>query len=132
LSRVRRKAQQFEIAELEGRSMAKADAHTNGSLATIQVRVSERGPVLHVSGELDVNNSHLVVETVRSLHLDGQRTVAVDLTDLTFCDASALAAFIKASQHLRQVGGRLVITRASGIPRRVLTFPGVDKYLEVQ
>ncbi len=112
--------------------MAEPDAHINGSLATIQVRTSERGPVLRVSGELDVNNSHLVVETVRSLDLDGQRMVAVDLTDLTFCDASALAAFIKASEHLRQVGGRLVITRASGIPRRVLTFPGVDKYLEVQ
>ena len=109
-----------------------SDAHTNVSLATIQVRISDSGPVVHVSGELDVNNSYLLVETVGSLDLDGHRTVTVDLSDLTFCDASSVAAFIKASRLVRDAGGRLLVTRATGLPRRVLTFPGVDQHLDVR
>jgi anti-sigma B factor antagonist len=103
-----------------------------GSLIAIDVRDSDRGPVMQVSGELDITNSDLLLQAVRTLDLDGQRSVVLDLTGLTFCDASGAAAFIEASRHLRHVGGRLRITGASGLPRRVLTLTGVDEYLEVQ
>ena len=103
-----------------------------GPGVTIRVGAPDNGHTVTVSGELEFSNAHRLFETVANIHLDGHRSVVLNLTGLTYCDAAAVSALIRAHKYVRGAGGRLSITGVSGIPQRVLTLTGVDKFLDVQ
>ena len=58
-------------------------------------------------------------------------TVVVDLADLTFMDSSGLAALVLARSRVVAGGrGELVLTRPTGIVRRVLEIVGLSAWVK--
>ena len=96
---------------------------------TITVDAHDHGHTVTLSGEMDFANADGLLETMANIPLDGHTSVVLDLTGLTFCDASAVSALVRTHHYVRDAGGRLTVTGASGTPRRVLTLTGVDRLL---
>jgi anti-anti-sigma factor len=97
-----------------------------------QLQISMRPTVgvdrwrIAVAGELDVDTSPQLVDAVGSaLSLPGCRDVIVDLGQVTFADASAVNALVRARLACRHVGGRLTVFGARGVVAEILYLTGV-------
>ena len=112
----------------DGQPLARCD----GLRISAEPGASERGLIVSISGELDIFNADSLVDAVGGLELDGDRTVVLDLTGLTFCDAAGVSALLTTNRFLRHHGRRLKIHGISGMPRRVLSLTGADHVLEVE
>jgi anti-sigma B factor antagonist len=86
---------------------------------------------MRLAGEVELATSHLLIEAISGIELDGRRVVVLDLTDVTFCDARGLAAVLTAHRTISGNGGHLTIRGASGIVRRIFTLTGVDQALDI-
>jgi anti-sigma B factor antagonist len=79
-----------------------------------------------VAGELDVDSSPQLVDAVTTaLSLPGCRDVIVDLSQVTFADASAVNALVQARLACRHVGGRFTVFGARGAVGEILYLTGV-------
>lgn len=103
-----------------------------GSILSVDVSVHDDGLTVSVTGELDFSNAERLIDAIGGIELDGHRSVALDLTDLTFCDVRGAAALHHVNERIRSVGGRLTVRGASGLPRQILILTGVDQALEIE
>ncbi|WP_329527030.1 STAS domain-containing protein [Streptomyces sp. NBC_01462] len=74
---------------------------------TVRRHDDKNRALITLAGEIDLETVPLVRASLEQCLRDGIRTVDVDLTSLTFCDCSALNAFLHASQRLTAAGGTL-------------------------
>jgi len=84
---------------------------------------------LGLAGELDLATEPIVLATVDQLRSAGLERVALDLTEVSFCDARGLAALVALHDRLACSGIRLTVV---GIPRhvrRLLAITGLDEKL---
>ncbi|MEU5112549.1 STAS domain-containing protein [Streptomyces longwoodensis] len=80
--------------------------------------------LITLAGEIDLVTAPLVREVLgRCLH-DGIHRIDVDLTAVTFCDASGLNAFLLASLLTTDAGGALRLHHPSRAMTRVLDITG--------
>lgn len=85
------------------------------------------GHVVYFYGELDMSGTELAEETlVRA----ARSTVVLDLSGLTFLDASGLRAIVAAKQRIEADGNKFCIRGAFGIVRRVFEITELVHYLE--
>jgi anti-anti-sigma factor len=82
-----------------------------------------------VAGELDLCCVDEFTDELATVLGEGFREVQLDLEHLAFCDASGLRAMLAADRWLRSGGGRLTITGASPIMRRLLEIVGMTYLL---
>jgi anti-sigma B factor antagonist len=99
---------------------------------SIQERDEAGVHVLAVSGELDIATAPELCA-----RLDASRTVRrprmlVDLTDVDFCDSTALRALLGAASEVRAHGGRfaIVCTPAGGVAR-LLDIVGASEWMAI-
>ncbi|SCL28818.1 anti-anti-sigma factor [Micromonospora inyonensis] len=83
------------------------------------------GVRLRLAGELDLNTAPQLAATIDHLLSDGQVQLLVDLADLTFCDSTGIAAFVRGDNACAAVGGWLRLTGATGRVARVLRMTGL-------
>jgi len=117
----------FESHTFDGSTDAES-----GTPITISVSSTGPEPIISAAGELDFTNAHLLVETVTGLELDGHRTVVLDLSGLTFCDARGVSALLTANNSVGSAGKRLLLRGVAGIPRRLLSLTEADSSLDVE
>jgi anti-anti-sigma factor len=103
-----------------------------GTPITISVSTGDHQPTVTAAGELDFTNAHLLVDTVTGIELDGHRTVVLDLSGLSFCDARGVSALLKAHSCVRSAGRRLLLRGVSGVPLRVIGITGADSSLDLE
>ncbi|MEE6307780.1 STAS domain-containing protein [Plantactinospora veratri] len=84
---------------------------------------------LHLGGELDITTAPTLSAEIDELVDDGHRRLLVDLAELTFCDSSGLAAFVRGDDRAAARGGWLRLTGATGRVERVLRISGLDDLL---
>lgn len=84
---------------------------------------------LYLGGELDITTVPEFAATIDKLVEDGQRRLLVDLTELSFCDSSGLAAFVRGDDLAGSRGGWLRLTGATGRVDRVLRISGLAELL---
>ena len=77
------------------------------------------------SGELDVANEHDVVESVTASFDDAGKTVVVDLSQLTFIDASGVRALMRCYRCALACRVRFYVRGAEKAVARVLDLTGV-------
>jgi anti-sigma B factor antagonist len=56
--------------------------------------------------------------------------VVVDLSDVEFLDSTGIRALLDTDREATRLGGRLLVTGANGIVRRMLELTGVLQHLE--
>jgi anti-anti-sigma factor len=80
---------------------------------------------LRLAGEIDLTNSDLLDEQMRSEITNQTRSVLIDLTGIEYLDSTALRLFFGLAERLERMQVQLtVIAPATSIPRRVLDMAG--------
>ena len=83
--------------------------------------------VVSVTGELDIataEQAYLYISDV----IDAWPTpVSVDLSGLTFCDASGLGVLARVARHARQAGRQLKLTAARPSLLKIMRITGLDR-----
>ncbi|HSE70525.1 MAG TPA: STAS domain-containing protein [Nocardioidaceae bacterium] len=98
----------------------------------LEVRSLDDRTVLLVYGELDMATATRVSDAIDEMvHAGLVGDVVVDVTALTFCDVRGLAALLGAHQTIRRAGGRLTVSGASVMVRRLLDLSRLDSVMEL-
>lgn len=83
--------------------------------------------VVGVVGELDCASGPTLEDRLEDLiENQGNRTVIIDLENLTFVDSSGLSVLVTAFRNLRERGGRLSLRRPSPSTQRVFEVTGLN------
>jgi anti-sigma B factor antagonist len=94
----------------------------------LSCRADEDGnQVVSVTGELDIATAEQAYDYISDI-IDGrQAPVSVDLSGLTFCDASGLGVLARIARHARQAGGQLRLTAARPSLLKIMRITGLDR-----
>jgi anti-anti-sigma factor len=84
---------------------------------------------LMLAGEIDLANCGQIAADVEHLCRGPDRRVRIDLGAVTFIDAAAVGAFVRAYHRARALGCELVLRNVHGLPRRVLELLDLDTVL---
>ncbi|MFU8876095.1 STAS domain-containing protein [Micromonospora sp. SL4-19] len=87
---------------------------------------------LRLAGELDLSTTPQLNDAIDRLTAEGHREFLVDLTELTFCDSTGIAAFVRGDNRAAAAGGWLRVTGATGRVARVLQVTGLAEVLRYE
>jgi anti-sigma B factor antagonist len=83
--------------------------------------------IVSVAGELDIATAEQAYSYISEV-IDGRPApVTVDLSGLTFCDASGLGALARIARHARQAGRQLMLTSAQPSLLKIMRITGLDR-----
>lgn len=85
--------------------------------------------VLAVDGELDVYTCEQLRDELLALAAAGHHRIALDLSDLDFCDSSGLGVMVGAVKRARDHGGGLTVYGADERFLRVLRITGLVRVM---
>lgn len=97
----------------------------------LEVRQLPGATEVAVDGELCLVSVPVLARCIDRIVAAGERRVILDLTDLTFVDASGLSAFVRAGRRLHDVGGVLELRSPRPWPYEVMTVTRVTDTLDV-
>jgi anti-sigma B factor antagonist len=105
------------------------DRYRGGADVDLRIQTRREGPwtVLEVAGELDLHTSPELRDQLSGLIADGDTRLAVDLADTSFMDSSSLGLLVATLKHVREQGGDIALTGATGSPLKVLMLTGMDR-----
>ncbi|MFI7213379.1 STAS domain-containing protein [Micromonospora maritima] len=89
----------------------------------------EGGVRLRLTGELDLSTAPELNTAIDRLVAEGRRELLLDLSELTFCDSTGIAAFVRGDNLVAADGGWLRLTGATGRVARVLQVTGMAEVL---
>jgi anti-sigma B factor antagonist len=128
-------------AGLSGRAAAGRDGGSEVAVMTIE-RAQRLGPlqlelscvtdgdgnqIVSVTGELDIATAEQAYAYISDVIDAWPTPVSVDLSGLTFCDASGLGALARTARHARQAGRQLKLTRARPSLLKIMRITGLDR-----
>jgi anti-anti-sigma factor len=83
--------------------------------------------IVSVAGELDIATAEQAYSYLSEV-IDGRTApVTVDLSGLTFCDASGLGVLARAARYARQKGRRLALASARPSLLKIMRITGLDR-----
>ena len=83
--------------------------------------------IVSVTGELDIATAEQAYSYISEV-IDGRPApVTVDLSGLTFCDASGLGALARIARHARQAGRQLMLTSVRPSLMKIMRITGLDR-----
>ncbi|MFI2368025.1 STAS domain-containing protein [Streptomyces sp. NPDC018833] len=89
----------------------------------------QRTVAVALSGELDLHTVARIEPALTQLTRDAERELTLDLTDVTFCDSSGVALFLRMHKRCLAAGVRLSLSGIQRLPARVIRTLGVDRAL---
>jgi len=100
-------------------------------LAVDTVRFDRLHALVKVRGEVDLATAPPLWAVLEGHVAAGRRFLRLDLSGVTFLDATALSGITRAHQDLLRRKGTLVITGVRALVARVLRITGLDEVLFV-
>jgi anti-sigma B factor antagonist len=83
--------------------------------------------VVTVAGELDIATAEQAYAYISGVIDDVPMPVSVDLSGVTFCDASGLGVLARVARHARQAGRQLRLTSARPSLLKIMRITGLDR-----
>lgn len=100
-------------------------------LCELTVTEHAGGPLITVTGEVDMSNAGAVEQRIRD-STGTAGTVTLDLRTIAFFDSSALHMLQRLSGDFDRAGGKLtVVVAADSIVDRLLALTHMDTYLHI-
>jgi anti-sigma B factor antagonist len=87
--------------------------------------------VVHLAGELDLYNAHLVRETLLACCAEEPERLVVDLGQVEFADSTALGVLVEARSRLADKQA-FVLAAAPPETKRALEVSGLDKHFTMR
>jgi len=99
--------------------------------APVQLELSRQAgadgyPVIRVAGELDIATAEKAYSYISDIIDGGPAPVTVDLSGLTFCDASGLGVLARIARHAKQAGRQLKLSAARPSLLKLMRLTGLD------
>jgi anti-anti-sigma factor len=85
--------------------------------------------IAELTGELDISSAPALREQLLSLLRPGSSRLVIDLSKVSFCDATGLAVLVSTGRRARLLGGFLRLAAASPQVDQVLNITGLDRHL---
>jgi anti-anti-sigma factor len=103
------------------------------SPGSVEITVCGTDPrTLRLRGELDSVTSPMLRSALQGCSRTATGLVVLDLSGVEFLSASALTVLVEAHHRIRVKGGRLLLSRPTGMHRRIFAITGVDHVLVVE
>ena len=83
--------------------------------------------IVSVAGELDIATAEQAYVYISDVIDAWPAPVSVDLSGLTFCDASGLGVLARTARHARQAGRQLRLTAARPSLLKIMRITGLDR-----
>jgi anti-sigma B factor antagonist len=83
--------------------------------------------VISVTGELDIATAEQAYSYISEVIDARMAPISVDLSGLTFCDASGLGVLARISRHARQAGRQLMLTSVRPPLLKIMRITGLDR-----
>ena len=86
--------------------------------------------IVAMTGELDIataEQAYTYLSDVLDAWETGPVPVSVDLSGLTFCDASGLGVLARVARHAREAGRQLTLTAARPSLLKIMRITGLDR-----
>jgi anti-sigma B factor antagonist len=97
----------------------------------IEERAGEAGPVIAVSGEIDVATAPQLRESLHRVIAQGETTVVLDLLEVTFLDSTALGVLVGALKRCRELGGDLYVVVADPRIMKIFEITGLTNVFTI-
>jgi anti-anti-sigma factor len=118
-----------------GPATAGAPATGAASATAAQLELSTRAgangyQVVSVAGELDIATAEQAYSYITDIidgRLKGSAPVTVDMSGVTFCDASGLGALARLARHARAAGRQLSLTSVRPSVTKIMRITGLDR-----
>ncbi len=85
----------------------------------------------YIAGEIDAATAPAFKEQLLDRSDPSVKEVWVDLSAVTYCDSSGLAAFVAVHRHVTAFGGRAMLYQPQEIVRKGLAVSGIDREIPV-
>jgi len=110
------------------------DPSDSGAPLLIQVDapLGESTVLIRLSGEIDLATSSALEHRLGERIRRGARTLVLDLSDITFCDVTAMNTLLRVEAELRGAGGRLRLLGPCPWMSRMLSVLGLDGRLQLE
>ncbi|HEY7488543.1 MAG TPA: STAS domain-containing protein [Streptosporangiaceae bacterium] len=115
----------------EGRQVPMMNAPSRVEPFSVRVRVVQRWVIVAVAGELDVATAPELATHADRLVSAGRLRVALELSQLTFCDSSGLGVIVGIWRRLRRAGGEFVLVNPQERVVQLLRRTGLEGRLTV-
>ena len=106
-----------------------------GTAAAPSLDVSAQGGdgiiIAELTGELDIASAPALREQLLGLLRPGSSRLIIDLSKVTFCDASGLAVLVGTGRRARLFGGFVHLAAVSSQTRRILHLTGLYRHLPI-
>jgi anti-sigma B factor antagonist len=112
-------------------ALSEPDGPRDGAMSVDTVRFDRTRAIIKVTGELDLGTAAPLWAVLQNHVAAGRRFLRLDVSGLTFLDATALSGITRAHQDLLANRGTLVITGVRSLVARVLRMTGLDEVLFV-
>jgi anti-sigma B factor antagonist len=94
----------------------------------LSCRADENGnQIVSVTGELDIATAQQAYTFISDVIDAWPTPVSVDMSGLTFCDASGLGALARLARHAQQAGRQLRLTAARPSLLKIMRITGLDR-----
>ena len=103
----------------------------NKDPATVRVPRQYRRNVLVLQGDIDLNVSPSVTQSLNAMTEKKPKRIVIDLSLATYIDSSGLAALILGMQKVEAYGGRLFLTGLHDTMRSILETSRLDQTFRI-
>ncbi len=97
----------------------------------LSVRRKDGYTIATISGEIDIARTPVLREQLLGLLRPGASRLIVDLSGVTFCDASGLAVLVGVDRRVGLLGGGLRLAAPTPLISTVLRLTGLDSRFEI-
>jgi anti-anti-sigma factor len=87
--------------------------------------------IVAISGEIDIARAPMLREQLLGLLRPGASRLVIDLSGVTFCDASGLAVLVGVARRAGLLGGVLRLAAPAPLMSTVLRLTGLDSRFEI-
>jgi len=99
--------------------------------AVLSVRRKDGYTIATISGEIDIARAPVLREHLLGLLRPGASRLVIDLSGVTFCDASGLAVLVGVARRAGLLGGVLRLAAPAPLMSTVLRLTGLDSRFEI-
>jgi anti-anti-sigma factor len=97
----------------------------------LSVRGQDGYTIMTISGELDIASVPVLRDQILGLLRPQAGRIVIDLSGVTFCDASGLAALVGASRRAGKLDGVLRLAAPTPLAAALLCLTGLDSRFEI-
>jgi anti-anti-sigma factor len=96
------------------------------------VSAGESGPVITLSGEVDLSSSAELSELMTTQLASETRHLTIDVSAMTFADSASIRVLMLAAMTLRKRGGGLLLLRPPPALSRILDIMDADQVITIR